>query len=164
MRENVLFFRNFPLDRDPVELRNRQYSDILRASAWHPFRANVLFKWAAVGIELLPDDAPHRLFRFNPRTARLAPARSIEHSQFNTHAVRFFEGVVRRLHPFRAQHIDRVFGTFAQRNIADHGPCDADLGHILQIFGDPLFRDIPIQPVPVAPGFSCFRRLLEGGR
>ena len=91
-----------------IELRNRQHGDILTV-AGHPFRADVLFKCTAFGIHLVPNYAPHRLFGFDPRPARLTPTRSIEHHQLHTYTVRFFERVVSRLDPFRLQHLNRIF-------------------------------------------------------
>ncbi len=142
-------------DRNRFLRRNRQDRDVLHPLPDH--RANDLRKLAASGWNFIPSDASHRLFRLDPRSARLAPARRVEHHQLHLHPRRFLEGMPGQRGPFRRHHLDRA----AALDIADHGALDADLGHGFQILGDAIRRDVAVQPIPVTPRLGRLGRILK---
>ncbi len=164
LEDIALLHGSLTFDRNRIELRERQHGDILRASAGHALCTNALLNSTALGFNLVPDDTTHRLLRLNPRPARLAPAGAVEHRQFDPHTVRFFEGVTRGVKPSRLRHLERVFNAAVKGNIADHRTRDPHLRHRLKVLGNPLFRDITIQPIPVAPWLSRIGGLFKYGR
>ena len=113
----------------------------------------------------------HRLLRFNPRTARLAPARAVENADLDAQLRGFFQRCVHHLPPLFAVKFERTFArlTVLESDVADESTVDADALHGFQIAAYAVGADVVRDPVPVNRCLyrvGCFgearRQLLSG--
>ncbi len=163
MGEDILLIDRFRFNRHLSKLRNGQHGDILTPPARHAFRTDFLLKHAAVGFKHAPGDAPHRLFRLNPRPTRLTPARAVKEINVHPHPLRFTQCMHFQFTPLGREQFYRsafaIIGLRSHIDITDHRTGNADLRHIFQVFGNALGSNIAANPIPIAPGPSRFHWL-----
>ena len=135
--------------------RHREHGDILRCVTDLPG------KRPALSGNLVPDDPPHGLLGFDPRPARLAPSRRIEHVDVDSQPGALGHCVLRRGLPLGREHLDRPQRVAAVVDVADHRKADAGLFHRLEILRDPVARDVGFIPIPITPRLGLLGWVLE---
>ena len=137
------------LDRDDAVGRHVRKRDDLLASV----PDNLL---------ILSRDIFHTLLRGDPRPAGLAPARAVEHADFD---VQFPSPLHRRVGdvpPLVGKELHGTVG-ITLGLVADERPRDAHALHRLQVLDDALLGDVIVQPIPVHSRPDGIRRRLESG-
>ena len=108
-------------------------------------------EFAALDMRGGPDDFLHGEFRRDPRPARARAARGARHAELKAEALALLGGVFHQVEPERGEHAGVAVGSIGQTALADVddlGPLEADGFHGLEVFGDSLFGDFVIQPMP----------------
>ena len=93
-------------------------------------------------------DILHALFRGDPRTAGLAPARAVEHPDFDAQFPGFLHRRMGDVPPRVGKERHGAVGV-ALGLVADESPRDAHTFHRLQVLHDALLGDMVVQPIPV---------------
>lgn len=91
----------------------------------------------------------HALLRPDPRTARLAPSRTVEDTDLDTEFPGPFQRGMHHAPPLRRKERMLPVGLVADADVADEGAVDTRLLHGFEIPDRPLFGDVVRHPVPV---------------
>ena len=126
------------------------------------FRQNHFYLFSSTDFRLYRCQITHRLLRFHPRTARLAPARTVEDADVDAQFRGGFQCRVHHLPPCFTVEFDGTFARFTvfESDVADKGAVDADPLHRLQIAAYAVGADVVRNPVPVNRclyRIGCFR-------
>ncbi len=106
-------------------------------------------------------EVAHRLAGFDPRPARLAPARAVEHADADARTAALADGVLDELPPLVAEHLHPAGRDVVEEDVADEGLADAGARHGLEVARDSLLRDRVADPVPVDPRLGRVGRVRE---
>ena len=108
----------------------------------------------------MPFHVLHALFRGDPRAAGLAPARTVEHPDFDAQFPGLLHGGMGNVPPLIGKERHGAIGA-ALGLVADESPRDAHALHRLQVLHDALLGDMVVQPIPVYGRLDRVRRRLE---
>ena len=104
----------------------------------------------------------HCLFRLDPRAAALAPARAVEHTDFDSEFSCGLEHCVKDIPPLVSEQSDRTLrNTLLLADHADKSPVDADFLHCLKVFHHAVLRHVAGHPVPVDTELLVLRSVSE---
>ena len=107
------------------------------------------------------DHVAHRLVGLDPRSARLAPTRAVEHANVHPQPAALTDGVLDHAPPFFGQGFHRAVFHIIQVDVADERLADPDAFHGFEVFGNALAGNVVSDPIPVAPWLGGIRRLRE---
>ena len=103
----------------------------------------------------------HRLFGFDPRAARLAPAGRIENTDIDTQFPGGLQRRVQDIPPLVGKDFNRPVGNTAILDIADERTVDSRFFHRLQVLYHSFLAEVVRHPVPIDAGLDRVGRRHE---
>ena len=103
----------------------------------------------------------HALLRGDPGAAGLAPARTVEHADFDAQLTGLLDGRMGNVPPLVGEERNEPFVPSVGGLVADERPRNAHALHGLQVLHDTFLGNLVVQPVPVHGRPDGVRRCLE---